>query len=58
MNTNKTKGAMIYSVKNDGSLYKHPEMVKFIGGEKSAEDVIVRLEKLNPGRKFVAAQAC
>ena len=46
-------GVYLYGVKKDGSAYSKPEFHRFIGDEKSAEDVISRLEKQNPGQKFV-----
>lgn len=46
-------GVYLYSVKKDGSLYSKPEFHRFFGDEKSAEDVISRLEKQNPGQRFV-----
>lgn len=51
----KPNGALIYSVKKDGTLYKHPTFYKFIGCESSSSDIIRRLEYFNPGHKFVAA---
>ena len=46
-------GVYLYGVKKDGSAYSKPEFHRFFGDEKSAEDVISRLEKQNPGQKFV-----
>ena len=46
-------GVYLYGVKKDGSAYSKPEFHRFLGDEKSAEDVISRLEKQNPGQKFV-----
>ena len=56
MKTNKYLGAYIYSVKKDGTLYKHADFIKFVGDEKTAADIVARLEKLNPGKRFVAAE--
>lgn len=57
MKTNsKHLGAYIYSVKKDGALYKNANFIKFIGDEKTAAEIIARLEKLNPGKRFVAAE--
>lgn len=41
-------------VKKDGTPGK-PVKYQCFGGEKTAEDVINRLESLNPGRKWVVA---
>lgn len=49
------KGASIYSVKNNGELYAKPTWYQFAGTEKNAQDIIARLEELNPGKTFVAA---
>ena len=49
------KGAFIYSVKNNGALYAKPTWYQFAGAEKNAQDIIARLEELNPGKIFVAA---
>ena len=46
------KGAFIYSIKKNGERYKSPTFYEFIGSEKNAEDVIKRLESLNPNRKY------
>lgn len=48
----KTSGFYIYSYKKNGEKYKKPFFVETVGVEKTAEDVIRRLEKLNPGSKF------
>lgn len=49
------KGASIYSLKKDGSRYAKPEFIAFIGNETTAEDIVKRLEKLNPSRRFEIA---
>lgn len=49
------KGAFIYSVKNNGELYAKPTWYQFVGTEKNAQDIIARLEGLNPGKTFIAA---
>ncbi len=49
------KGAFVYSIKKDGSRYAKPTFYQFIGFEKNAGDVIQRLMKLNPGRKYEIA---
>lgn len=46
-------GVYLYPVRKDGSKYAKPSFYKFYGDEKTAEDVIARLEKQNPGQKFV-----
>lgn len=46
-------GVYLYSIRKDGSKYAKPSFYKFHGNEKTAEDVIARLEGLNPGKKFV-----
>ena len=43
------------SVKNNGELYAKPTWYQFAGTEKNAQDIIARLEELNPGKTFVAA---
>ncbi|WP_455636506.1 hypothetical protein, partial [Parabacteroides sp.] len=49
------KGAFVYNVKKDGSKYAKPTFYNFLGEEKTAEDIIKRLEKLNPNKKFEKA---
>lgn len=49
------KGAFIYNIKKDGSRYATPTFYNFVGSEKTAEDIIKRLEELNPNRKFEKA---
>lgn len=49
------KGAYIYSIKKNGERYKLPTFHTFIGDEKNADDVIKRLESLNPNRKYEKA---
>lgn len=46
-------GVYLYPIRKDGSKYSKPIFYKFYGDEKTAEDVIARLEELNPGKKFV-----
>ena len=46
-------GVYLYPVRKDGSKYAKPSFYEFYGNEKTAEDVIARLEELNPGKKFV-----
>lgn len=49
------RGAYIYSVKKNGERYAKPTFYTFIGSEKSADDIVKRLEKLNPNSKFEKA---
>lgn len=49
------KGAFIYSVKKNGEPYAKPTWHEFVGTEKNAQDIIARLEELNPGKSFIAA---
>ena len=49
------KGAFIYHFKRNGERYKNPSFHPFYGLEKNADDVIKRLEKLNPGKRFEKA---
>ena len=41
--------------RNDGEVYAKPTWYQFAGTEKNAQDIIARLEELNPGKTFVAA---
>ena len=50
-----TKVAIIYSIKENGERYKNPNIIVAIGNEKTQEDVLARLQKLNPNRKFEIA---
>lgn len=49
------KGAFIYHIKKNGERYKKPYFYQIYGSEKSAEDIIKRLEYLNPGQRFEKA---
>lgn len=49
------KGAYIYSIKKDGSRYAKPTWIGFVGNEKTAEDIVARLEKNNTGKKYEIA---
>lgn len=49
------RGCYLFHLKNDGSKYKHADFYDYVGFEKSPEDVIARLERLNPGAKWVVA---
>lgn len=48
------KGAFVYMLKKDGTRYASPMFIKFIGDEKTAVEVAMRLGRLNPDSKFVA----
>lgn len=48
-------GCYIYTLKKDGTRPVKPNFVQYIGSEKTPEDVVKRLEKNNPGTKFVPA---
>lgn len=48
------KGVMLCRVLKSGKLGK-PQFNRFYGGEKTAQDVINRLEKLNAGSRWVEA---
>ena len=50
-----SKGAFIYSIKKNGERYAQPTFYTFVGLENSAEDILKRLEKYNPNRKFEIA---
>ena len=50
-----SKGAFIYSIKNNGERYTNPTFYTFIGSEKSVEDILKRLKAYNPNRKFEIA---
>ena len=47
--------AVIYSVKKNGERYKRPMAYNAYGTEKSQEDVLARLQRLNPDSKFEIA---
>jgi len=49
------KGAFIYSIKKNGEKYSNPTFYTFVGSEKSAEDILKRLETYNPNCKFEIA---
>ena len=54
------KGAFIYKIKKDGTKSARPTSVsytfhQFCGTEKTAEEMIARLIKLNPNSKFEIA---
>ena len=49
------KGAFIYRIKKDGTKSARPTFYQFFGAEKTAEEVIARLIKLNPNSRFEIA---
>lgn len=53
-NSNK-KGVMLRYITKKGTPSKNASFHEFYGLEKTAQDVINRLEELNPGRKFIEA---
>ncbi|MCQ2105960.1 MAG: hypothetical protein MJZ26_09230 [Fibrobacter sp.] len=46
------RGAWIYSVKKNGQRYAKPTWSQAHGNENSVEEIIERLERLNPGKRF------
>lgn len=50
-----SKGAFIYKIKKDGTKSARPTFHQFCGTEKTAEEMIARLIKLNPNSKFEIA---
>ena len=48
-------GRYIYFVKKNGDIYNRPAFIAFCGTEKSEDDIIARLKRLNPGKEYVAA---
>jgi len=48
------KGVMLSRILKSGKLGK-PSFNQFYGGEKTAQEVIARLEKNNPGQHWVEA---
>lgn len=48
------KGVMLCRILKSGKLGK-PQFNQFYGGEKTAQEVITRLEKNNPGQHWVEA---
>lgn len=49
------KVAILYSIKKNGERYANPTEYELAGMEKTIQDVIKRLEQLNPGRKYEIA---
>lgn len=50
------KGAYIYSVKKNGQRYAHPSWYEARGNEQTQEDVLTRLQTLNPNSRFEIAE--
>ena len=50
------KGAYIYSVKKNGQRNAHPTWYEAYGGENTQEDVLARLQTLNPNSRFEIAE--
>lgn len=50
------KGAYIYSVKKNGQRYAHPAWYEARGNEQTQEDVLTRLQTLNPNSRFEIAE--
>ena len=49
------KGAYIYHFNKDGKRRAKPTWEMFYGNEKTGEEIVARLTRLNPGKKFEAA---
>ena len=50
-----TKVAVIYPLKNNGKRYATPMVIPAGGYEKTQEDVLARLQRNNPNRKYEIA---
>ena len=46
------RGAYIFSVKKNGELYAHPTWYEALYGENTQEDVLARLQRLNPKNRY------
>lgn len=46
------KGAYIYSFKKNGQRCSHPSWYEATGSEQTQEDVLSRLQRLNPNKRF------
>ena len=46
------RGAYIFSVKKNGELYAHPVWYEALYGENTQEDVLARLQRLNPKSRY------
>lgn len=49
------KGAYVYFFNKDGKRRAKPTWMMFYGNQKTAQDIVDHLTKLNPGQKFEAA---
>lgn len=49
------RGAYIYNLKKNGERYTHPSFVEVAGMEATQEDVLLRIQRLNPTKKFELA---
>lgn len=45
----------IYTLKKDGNRYKNPLLIQPCGNEKFQEEVLERVQSLNPNKKFELA---
>ena len=50
------KGAYIYTVKRNGQRCAHPAWYGAVGNEQTQEDVLARLQRLNPSGRFEIAE--
>lgn len=50
-----TKVAVIYPLKNNGKRYATPMVIPAGGYEKTQEDVLARIQRNNPNRKYEIA---
>lgn len=50
-----TKVAVIYPLKNNGKRYANPMVIPAGGYEKTQEDVLARIQRNNPNRKYEIA---
>lgn len=49
------KGCFVYFIKKDGSRYAKSTWIAASGVENTPEEVIARLMKLNPGKRYEIA---
>lgn len=50
-----TKVAVIYPLKNNGKRYATPMVIQAGGYEKTQDDVLARIQRNNPNRKYEIA---
>lgn len=50
------KGAWLYNIKKNGERYAKPDFYRWIGMERTPEDVKARMERLNPGHHYEIAE--